>query len=90
MSILQYFPESQRNGFVSIAMAHRLYQLPEGTSKEFERKAWSTTYQYRGMAIRALNQEISDETTGASSALIASTVTLLVVDVRSKSQRTFL
>lgn len=90
MSLLHYFPESQRHGFVSIAMAHRLYRLPEGTSKEFEQKARSITYQYRGMAIRALNQEIGSEATAVSNALIASTITLLAADVRSNPKTRFL
>ncbi|EMR64442.1 putative c6 zinc finger domain protein [Eutypa lata UCREL1] len=85
MSLLHYFPESQRHGFVSIAMAHRLYRLPEGTSKEFEQKARSITYQYRGMAIRALNQEIGSEATAVSNALIASTITLLAADLQLSS-----
>lgn len=82
MSLIHHFPESQRHAFVSIAMAHRLYRLPEGTSQAFVQNARSKIYQYRGMAIRALNKEISAETAGATNSLIASTITLLAADVR--------
>ncbi|KAK7750297.1 hypothetical protein SLS62_007814 [Diatrype stigma] len=85
MSLIHYFPDSQRHAFVSIAMAHRLYRLPDGTSQAFVQNARSRTYQYRGMAIRALNEEISAKTSGATTGLIASTITLLAADLQLSS-----
>ena len=82
MDLIHNFPASQRHSFVSIAMAHLLHRLPEGTPKDVMMKARSRTYQHRGMAIRALNQEISScAGKGPSNTLIASTITLFAADV---------
>ncbi|RYP38858.1 hypothetical protein DL767_002420 [Monosporascus sp. MG133] len=81
LAFIHYFPTSLRHGFVSIAMTHRLYQLPEGTPRNFLLEAQSRNYQYRGMALRALKEEIASEKGGATPGLVASTVTLLSVDL---------
>lgn len=63
-------------------MAHLLHRLPEDTPKDIVMKARARTYQHRGMAISALNQEISSfKGTGPNNTLIASTITLLAADV---------
>ncbi|RYP76215.1 hypothetical protein DL769_003686 [Monosporascus sp. CRB-8-3] len=81
VALIHYFPTSVRHAFVSIAMTHRLYQLPEGTPRDFLIKARSRNYQYRGMALQALNEEISSEEGGASHRLVTSTITILTVDL---------
>ncbi|RYP22029.1 hypothetical protein DL765_001935 [Monosporascus sp. GIB2] len=78
---------SLRHAFVSVVMTHRLYQLPEGTPRDFLLKAQSRSYQYRGMALRALNEEISSEEGGASYGLISSIITILSVDVGQQSTK---
>ncbi|RYP43585.1 hypothetical protein DL770_011580 [Monosporascus sp. CRB-9-2] len=62
-------------------MTHRLYQLPEETPRKFLLEAQSRNYQYRGMALRALNEEIASEERGASPALVASAAIMLCVDL---------
>ncbi|RYP46420.1 hypothetical protein DL768_007387 [Monosporascus sp. mg162] len=81
LALIHYFPTSLRHSFVSIAMTHRLHQLPEGTPRDFLLEAQSRNYQYRGMALRALNEEVASEKRGASPALIASAITMLSVDL---------
>ncbi|RYO92582.1 hypothetical protein DL766_008738 [Monosporascus sp. MC13-8B] len=81
LALIHSFPTSVRHGFVSIAMTHRLYQLPEGTPRDFLLEAQSRNYQYRGMALRALNEEISSEEGGASHGLISSIITILSIDL---------
>ena len=62
-------------------MAHLLHRLPENTPPEVVAKARSQTYQHRGMAIRALNEEISAAGPGPSNTVIAGIITLLAADV---------
>ena len=81
MGLIRHFAASQRHAFVSIAMAHLLHRLPENTPQEIVAKARSRTYQHRGMAIRALNEEIGAAGPRPSDTVIASTITLLAADV---------
>ncbi|KAK3353728.1 fungal-specific transcription factor domain-containing protein [Lasiosphaeria hispida] len=76
---LHLIPASIVHALVSVAISHRLFQIPRGASQSKALSgARSRLYHHRGIAIRLLNELVGSEQTRSGDVTIASVYALLV------------
>ncbi|KMP01709.1 hypothetical protein CIRG_01848 [Coccidioides immitis RMSCC 2394] len=78
----RYIPTGMKYTLVSMALNHRIYHLLSRTSRSTLAEALSNLYHYRGLAIRALGEDVGKEKTRSSDATITSVLLFMVTDVR--------
>ncbi|KMU76312.1 hypothetical protein CISG_01046 [Coccidioides immitis RMSCC 3703] len=82
LSTARYIPTGMKYTLVSMALNHRIYHLLSRTSRSTLAEALSNLYHYRGLAIRALGEDVGKEKTRSSDATITSVLLFMVTDVR--------
>lgn len=76
------FPDHIRLNFVCVTLSHRINRTGDGSQCKALTESY---YQYRGLAIRSLREDIDVEHTRSSDFVLAGIVTLLLCDVSSFS-----
>ncbi|KAK0719405.1 C6 zinc finger domain-containing protein [Lasiosphaeris hirsuta] len=84
---LHLMPASIIHALVSIAISHRLFQVPRDTSRCTSLSgARSRLYHHRGIAIRLLNELVGSDETRSGDVTIASVFTLLVAVLQQSTE----
>lgn len=82
---LHAIPSSMRHALVSIALGHRIHTLPLSSSPEtssLKKTWWLRLHHHRGVAIRILNEAISDEATSSTNETISCVLVFMIGEVR--------
>ncbi|MCJ1372298.1 hypothetical protein MMC20_003521 [Loxospora ochrophaea] len=79
---LHLIPTSIRHSLVTTALSGHLFRSQQSASQDSLTENWSRLHRHRGVAIRALNEEIGKESTRSSDATITSVLTFLIVELQ--------
>ena len=84
LELLHHFPAAMCHSLVILALGHRLNRmLPKGADPNALIEMRSKLYYHRGVAIRALSENLADERIRNSEMTICSILEFLIIDVGS-------
>ncbi|KAI0448195.1 hypothetical protein F4803DRAFT_497023 [Xylaria telfairii] len=79
-TIARYLPTPIRGLFVLFAIAHQLHKLPRDVSENVRLQAWSAVGFWSCQVIRALNEDIAEESTRASDGTMTGVLMLMLAE----------
>lgn len=80
-TIARYLPTPIRGLFVLFAIAHQLHKLPRDADENVRLQAWSAIGFWNCQVIRALNEDIAEESTRASDGTMTGVLMLMLAEV---------
>lgn len=66
---------------VCLGLNHFIHSLPDGSNRALIASSRSKIYRYRGLAIRALSENVARETTRSSDLTISSILMFMAMEV---------
>ncbi|KAF1925762.1 uncharacterized protein M421DRAFT_69063 [Didymella exigua CBS 183.55] len=82
---LHILPPAMHHTLVCLGLNHYIHSLPEGSNRALVVGNRSKVYKYRGLAIRALSENVARETTCSSDLTISSILMFMAMEVQNSS-----
>ena len=79
---LHVLPPTMHHTLVCLGLNHYIHSLPEGSNRALVAGNRLKIYKYRGLAIRALSENVARETTRSTDLTISSILMFLAMEVR--------
>lgn len=87
---LHVLSPAMHHTLVCLGLNHYIHTLPPGSNREVVASNRSKIYKYRGLAIRALSENVASETTRSSDLTISSILMFMAMEVGQELFRLFL
>jgi|SRR5690242_4606039 len=78
---LHVLPPAMHHTLVCLGLNHYIHTLPQGSNRAVIASNRSKVYKYRGLAIRALSENVAKETTRSSDLTISSILMFMAMEV---------
>ncbi|KAH6644252.1 fungal-specific transcription factor domain-containing protein [Boeremia exigua] len=82
---LHVLPPAMHHTLVCLGLNHYIHSLPPGSNRAVVASNRSKVYKYRGLAIRALSENVAKETTRSSDLTISSILMFMSMEVQNSS-----